>query len=495
MTNPDDSRAGASASAIAASDGVIGSPVSYFAVLLGIAAASVLIRVPFFDVPMISDEGGYAYVARFWSSDYQLYRDIPFYRPQAIFYLYQVIFASIGDDVFAIRLFAALYNAVTVVAVAMLARVVFSARVGLISAVIFAIFSVGPSMEGFTANAEIFVQLPVVLSALFAWRRQWAYAGLAAACAVLLKPSGVSALLLAVAWAFTTGASFRGASKVALVFGLGLLPSVLHGAWIGWEYYWDSMVTHRASYLTEEARALSTQWARLVVGVTTTVPSWGVPAALSLTALARRPKRPELFGILWLSSSFFGMAMGGFWFGHYFIQLLPPLALLGGAGLFAWPRNRSGWLLSIPLLLAAGSFSRDAPLWAADPDEISWRVYARPGYLVAQDVAQYIASNTDASDLIFVAFSEAEIYHLAERKASFPHMYFADFEYSQELFDGALESIRNREPAMVVVVQSPPLNRMSRDDFLAVLSEGYEQVHVVEAARPNVAPAYLFRRK
>lgn len=27
---------------------------------------------------MITDEGGYAYVARFWSSDYQLYRDIPF---------------------------------------------------------------------------------------------------------------------------------------------------------------------------------------------------------------------------------------------------------------------------------------------------------------------------------------------------------------------------------------------------------------------------------
>ena len=48
---------------------------------------------------------------------------------------------------------------------------------------------------------------------------------------------------------------------------------------------------------------------------------------------------------------------------------------------------------------------------------------------------------------------------------------------------------------LVVVVQRPPPNRMSWDDFMTVLSEGYEQVHVVESARPRVAPAYLFRRK
>ena len=46
--------------------------------LLLIVGGSILLRMPFLSVPMITDEGGYAYVARFWSSDYQLYRDIPF---------------------------------------------------------------------------------------------------------------------------------------------------------------------------------------------------------------------------------------------------------------------------------------------------------------------------------------------------------------------------------------------------------------------------------
>ena len=467
----------------------------YLAALLGIAAASVLLRIPFLDVPMITDEGGYSYVAHFWSAEYELYRDIPFYRPQAIFYLYQAIFATLGDDVFAIRLFAGLFNALTVVAMGMMARMVFSPRIGLISAAIFALFSVGPSMEGFTANGEIFAQLPIVLSALLAWRKQWAWAGLAAAAAFLLKPSGLSALFLAGGWAFASGASFRGAFKVGLTFGIGLLPSILHGAWIGWEYYWESMVTHRAKYATEESRALGTQLARLAAGAGNTVASWGLPAAFSLAGLARKLGRAEAFGLMWLATSLVGMAMGGFWFEHYFIQLLPPLALLGGAGLARWPRDRSGLLLGVPLLLATWSFAGEVPLWAADPEEISWRIYEKPTYLVSRDVADYVAANTDEDDSIFVAFSQAQVYYLARRKASFPHMYYADFAYSQELFDGALESIRQGEPAMIVVFQPPPENRMTGNDFMTMLSEGYEQVHVVRLERTNAVIAFIFRRK
>ena len=63
---------------------------------------------------MISDEGGYAYVAHFWSGDSQLYRDIRYDRPQAIFLIYKLCLFIFGGSVEAIRLAAALYNALTV---------------------------------------------------------------------------------------------------------------------------------------------------------------------------------------------------------------------------------------------------------------------------------------------------------------------------------------------------------------------------------------------
>src|SRR3990172_1215919 len=79
--------------------------------LLGLAILSVLIRVPFFSMPIGPDEGSYAYVARVWSSHYPLYHNIPFNRAPVIFLVYKAILAVLGTDVEAIRLAGAIYNA------------------------------------------------------------------------------------------------------------------------------------------------------------------------------------------------------------------------------------------------------------------------------------------------------------------------------------------------------------------------------------------------
>ena len=133
--------------------------------LLGLMAFSIFLRSPFFSVPMISDEGGYAYVAQSWSGDIELYRDIPYDRPQAIFLIYKLFLFIFGGSVEAIRLAAALYNALTVAALFFFARQVFSQRAAWLGALVYAIFSASPRIEGFTANAELFTLLPLVVAA------------------------------------------------------------------------------------------------------------------------------------------------------------------------------------------------------------------------------------------------------------------------------------------------------------------------------------------
>jgi 4-amino-4-deoxy-L-arabinose transferase-like glycosyltransferase len=444
---------------------------------------------------MISDEGGYAYVAYFMSPDYQLYRDIPFYRPQAIFYLYRFIFATIGTDVVAIRLFAALWNAATVVGVYYLGLAVSSRRTAVAAAVLFAVFSAGPSMEGFTANAEIFAQLPIVLCALFAWKRSWALAGIMAGLAVLLKPSGVAAFVLALSWAFATGSSFAGGARVVAAFGLTLVPSVLHGAWIGWDHYWESIVRRRAAYATEGTFSAAEQLRLFVNGAMFSIPSWAIPAVLAIASVVAKIERPQRFAILWLAASLVGMAMGGFWFAHYFIQALPPLALLAALGIPGVVRRQKRWIWAAPIVIATVLFVRDASLWTRTPEQISWNLYHRPGYLVAAEVATYVAANTGETDSIFVAFSEAEIYYLARRRASFPHMYYADFVYSAHLFEGAINTIRQAVPAMVLVAQAPPPDRMSWEEFMSILTQRYEQVRALPPGLDENGPVMIFRRK
>jgi len=196
-------------------------------------AFALLVRLPFFDVPMISDEGGYAYVAHFWSTDYMPYRDIPFDRPQGIFLIYRLALAM-GEGIGAIRLFAALWNGLTAVAVLFSIRALFGtgrrAVTGAwLGAALFAVFSTAPRIEGFTANAELFTLLPLTLSALFTWRRQWLLAGLAAGMATAIKPNGVSGLLLAVAWLVVMRARWRDVGVLLAGFAVAPGLCLAHG--------------------------------------------------------------------------------------------------------------------------------------------------------------------------------------------------------------------------------------------------------------------------
>src|SRR3954469_2111570 len=78
--------------------------MALFAILL----LGVLVRMPFLHVPLITDEGGYAYTTHYGLSGKTLYRLLWFDRTQGILWVYRVIFDTLGRSVVAIRLFAAL---------------------------------------------------------------------------------------------------------------------------------------------------------------------------------------------------------------------------------------------------------------------------------------------------------------------------------------------------------------------------------------------------
>jgi hypothetical protein len=442
--------------------------------LLLVVAASILVRAPFFSVPMISDEGGYAYVATFWSSTYQLYRDIPFDRPQAIFPLYALAIRLFGPGVEGIRLFAAVYNGVSVAAIFFLCRRVLSTREAWVAAALFSIFSASPRIEGFTGNAETFLLLPLIVAAHLTWRQQWFWAGVAGAVAVLLKPTGLSAWLLTASWILVTRAAPGAWLRLAAGAGLGVLPSVAHGMWVGWEYYWQSIHERRLVLYTPETLGWSAQAVAIKRVLALTVSSWAFLAIASVLATMRARTRPVVFGILWVAFSALGVAMGGWWREHYFIQLVPSLAFLASVGLTRLRTSplRAAW--TIALILAAVVFvRRDAALAFRTPDAISWELYQRPGYLMAKPIADYIRTQTTDDDTIYVAFAEAEIYYLAGRRAAVPQFYYLHAQYSQRVFDSVTDAIKAGRPAIVVLVNQPPSNMMSPEEFLEILSREY----------------------
>ena len=180
------------------------------AVSLALAAAvSLALRLPFLSVPLITDEAGYAYVAYWLARGQALYRDLWFDRPQGIFLIYGAILRLVGESTEAIRFAAGLYNAVTTVLLGLLGARLFGPLAGAAGAGVFAVASASPVIEGFTANGEVFMNLPVVLCVLLAVQRRPFLAGIALALATAIKPTALPAAgpaLLVALWGPLDGA-------------------------------------------------------------------------------------------------------------------------------------------------------------------------------------------------------------------------------------------------------------------------------------------------
>ena len=469
-------------------------PTAFVTGLMLLVVFAVVIRAPFFDVPMITDEGGYAYVAHFWTGEYQLYRDIPFDRPQGIFFIYELIFWLVGSGVESLRLAAAVYNAGTALVLLLLVRRVFDSGTAWMSALLFAVLSASPSIEGFTANAELFASLPLTAAALLTWRRRWAWAGFLSGVAFLIKPIGLSGLIFAVGWALVLRASWRSILWAVLGFSLGPLFMLVHGYLIGWPYFWRAVVERKLITDTVVSHNFVAQVTNLAGSLANTSPAWLLPAALATLTHKTWHPRTRTFAWLWVISSLFGMAIGGHWSRHYYVQLVPVLSLMAGPGASQLLRSSRRLLSHRAVLSAAVLFvAIDLPLWFSAPKAVSEQIYDRPGYVLNEEVAAYVSDHTAEDDTIYVAFYQAEIYYLAKRRNAVPQMYGYELTASRDVYKRIVASIAQRKPAMVVWVQPPPPEYASPEEFEAVLLHGYEEVQQFSEGDPATGEAHVVR--
>ncbi|MGB3327863.1 MAG: hypothetical protein WBA46_02850, partial [Thermomicrobiales bacterium] len=77
-------------------------------------------------------------------------------------------------------------------------------------------------------------------------------------------------------------------------------------------------------------------------------------------------------------------------------------------------------------------------------DAMTETIYGHPGYLAQEDVAAYIREHSSPDDTIYVAFDQAGIYYLADRKPAYRHLY-----------DQELRGIPTSYGDLISLIQSP----------------------------------------
>lgn len=452
-----------------------------------------LLHLPFLRVPLISDEGGYAYVAHRWlDHGATLYQNVWVSRPQGIFVAYGLILHTLGSSVTAIRLGAWLVSIATLIAVWWFARRWAGNQAATAAALLFAVLSGSPMIEGFTANAEVFMALPAVLMAIVLLRteaRGWSgpalgVAGILAGVATQLKPSGIVMLGVGLAFTWLVGPEcWRRRSRLCGWLGAGFVislgPAVVQGWLVGWHDFFFAAVsyriTHQSSATTSATRHLQAIWTLteriapvlLLLAVVLFLRAWtgqreqhatqplgsrftdgfhpGIVASLRLRALVAGADPGDVLLRLWLLAALAGIAMGGDWWAHYLIQIASPFAIwLAVLLVNLWPELRLSWRR---LLVAIVLVTLVLPYWVigrGDPNAISQRLYPSSGYTSQAPVAAYLRSHTPTGAPIYVAFDQAAVYYITDRPAAYRYMY-----------DQELQAIPSAENDLVAMMTGP----------------------------------------
>jgi hypothetical protein len=442
------------------------------------AALAVAWRLPFLHAPLTADEGGYAEVARLWSRSWTLYGAAWVDRPQGLVLAYRGALAAGLGSTAGLRAVAAGIAAATVVIVFLLTRRVAGAGAAVAAAVLLATLGASPWIESFTLEGELIAALPAAAAVLafceFAERRRMTWlvaAGLLAGAAPMVKQSAVDAFLAIAALLLSTRAWRRLAVFVAAAcvpVAAAVLSAVHPSAW------WFAVVRYRTVDTSLFAGSPAVHATAFVDSLPAAARALGPLVLLAAFGARGSP----LLLRLWLGGAVVGVLGGGAFHPHYYIQLVPPLAVLAGIGtarLLAAHRP-----VGIAALGAASAAAcvLSVPLWIDSPTAQARAIWPRDTHLLEDAaVARYVDAHTSRTQRALVLWAAADVYYLADRAPVLRYLWFDNLRDAPGALGAVRRVLATRRAALVAVEQ--PLRLLDRGGDRRILRAEYRRVAVV----------------
>ena len=465
------------------------------------------IRLPLLNIPFERDEGAYAYIAWRLGHNELPYRDWVDQKPPGVYWVYRAALSLPLEPVHAVHFMGLLFSAASACALFFLARRFLSVPLACGAAVLFALLSADPWVEGTAANTELFMLLPLILSQLVflsaipAGRLQ---IPLMVLCGVLIGVAVGFKQVAAVNWFFLiamfpvfapAGNRLRG----TLVFAVS---SALGAAWVwsfllvyfhfqhGLEDFIYNVFTHNLSYIQTEPWAKRWRLCRhtLMHLAHTQALVW-VFVTAGLVALGVAGRRKWLFFLAgWLLTSFIGVSASGFFFPHYFQQALPALSLAAMAGAGALFSARF-WTtrLAAPArmaLLGVGLIILPAVViypfvFTYSPAEKVRKIYPGNSFAEMPELGRQLARLTRPTDRVYIFGAEPEVLFYARRVSATRYIFliplygpYPDARIRQMLTAG---EIADANPAAAVYLPNDLFFVPGAEQYLTQWSRAYFQ--------------------
>jgi hypothetical protein len=431
------------------------------------------------EIPLERDEGEYAYAGQLMLQGIAPYKLVYSMKFPGIYAAYAAIMAVFGQTIIGIHLGLMLVNACAIVLIYLLGRRLFSSAAGIAACAAYALLSIGQGVLGTQAHATHFVALASLGGTLLLLRgidsRRWPTllsSGMLYGIAVLMKQHG--ALFVAfgmsyLAWDRLTRRRDAWLSNLRdmAIFLCGVsLPLALTGIALWWagvfDKFWFWTITYAREYAQEVPLSTGLILFRTCFpnAVGSNLAIWIVAlAGLVLIWLRKENRIVAVFSTVFLVFSFLAVCPGFYFREHYFVLMLPAIALLAGAAvgtsLKQWPSI--SWLTySVFAAAFVQSVSQQSEyLFQMSPLDITREMYGANPFPEAEKIGEYLRTHSAKDSTIAVLGSEPEIPFYAHRHSATGHIYMYGLmepqPYAVTMQKELISEVENAQPEYIVV--------------------------------------------
>lgn len=469
--------------------GISGSRSKYFywGILILVVLSIVLIRIRLLKIPLERDEGEFAYMGQL------ILQGIPPYlisynmKLPGIYAAYALIMFVFGESVEGIHLGFLVINAATIIMVFLLAKHLFDSYTGIIASASFAILSISPSVLGTSAHATHFVLLPalggifLMLKATDSGKlKQLFWSGMLLGISFIMKQPGVFFIIFAFLYFLFNlhrmhnipfhhflkqGFLFLLGAIIPFVITIGILyiAGVLEKFW-----FWTFLYAYEYGSNIPLSKGLEIFLNQVPNVIGNFYPLWAI-AGLGIGALfwdkTARTRAPFVLGLCVFS--FLAVCPGLYFREHYFVLILPAVALLIGIGISSFKRlilrlrPKFQFIPTILFLVAffTGVVQYRAFFFELTPFQIGRAIYGSNPFPESIAIAEYIKAHSKEQDKIAVLGSEPQIYFYSNRHSATGYIYVYSLmenqKYALKMQKEMAEEIEKAKPKYLIVVNTP----------------------------------------